>query len=1254
MASSEIDDLLSGPLVTWFASCLEDPNLLTSYNDLVDGMLLHNVFLQIDPEPLQDDVISPDGSSLIRAKNLKAVVDNMKQFYEEELGHLVLRVPDTTSLGKEPKLNVSEMKLLLLLLLGCAVQCPNKERFITKIKTLNVDTQLAIVECIKQVTDHQDIVITQDAMENVNMGSLFIQIKKLTQELELYRQRWRDTGVNESVERNDSSISVETEEMNKVQPSNPVIKSEREDNHHYAVELADWKSRVRKQRQELEEKTEALLECKEELEYHKMLMAKLKQENQDLMHEARTAKSYRDELDAVIERADRADRLELEVVRYREKLTDIEFYKTRIEELREDNRVLMETREMLEDQLNSSRRRADKVLELESEIIKYKQLLNDMALERAADKEKYQELIEENTQLHKLTKAAANEAALADAISDSDEPAHTDNRLSEQLTNNAQTRALKLELENRRLLTLIDSLKENSFHENSSRVLELEKEKKKLSLKIESLNDNTERLTQQNLDLELVWKQALEENKKLQNSLKNQRTSSEKQQHEFQSQHTKMVELEKNCDTAVKEKQRVQSLLESVQRRADDLDRSLELANQKVEELKVVENNRKEISSKCLDLESKLVVVEKEKDVAQRDIHRYRETIEEKDVALDKATNTIEVLERKVTQLEQELHESLTQISRLQEIERSSKELDSRAAIDRETLEILQSNLVAEKMNTQQLYTVLEKLGFSDNMLLSLPLDDVLKKIAQIPEVVDHVRKSNNPCCCEKLVPESVNSENSETSNIHSTLEATVESLKKEQEQLNVKLLTAQTASENLLSEHAKLQVQITTLQSQNNSLTAQHTALQLANSQLVAEKEELLKERGAQQQAHTQLLHDQDTLQSLHEQLNNEYENLFHEHDALKSNLRDVKNEIRTLRESYEGVKGKNKTLQTEKESLVTNAKSLNNLRGEHSKLKDDFRNLYTATEKLKMEYRNLQEDYRKNKVETNRLSLKLTEMQGELSSRDERCSNLELQINKLNQRCEMLLHVNSGLDNDRRSLMDHISLLFTQYHELLTRSLEDKEQYHMEEKMYTDKMNHLYRQKEKLEDKIMEHYRKLESCTPKKKGFGANLVRRVRKAGSELLNKNRRSWAEDSKHSEGKTYESESGGNDSDASTEDHRLTGSASRGLGSDSLSLGHPGTRRTVYYTDDSPPPSTTLPEQGDDRRSVLMEPTPRSEVQVEPRPVLIYNKVSAVINESKNMNNSGMKDVGQEETIIETPMDKDPKAGSPVWYEYGCV
>lgn len=54
-------------------------------------------------------------------------------------------------------------------------------------------------------------------------------------------------------------------------------------------------------------------------------------------------------------------------------------------------------------------------------------------------------------------------------------------------------------------------------------------------------------------------------------------------------------------------------------------------------------------------------------------------------------------------------------------------------------------------------------------------------------------------------------------------------------------------------------------------------------------------------------------------------------------------------------------------------------------------------------MEYRNLQEDYRKNKIEMNRLSLKQTEMQGELSVKDERCSDLESEINHLNERCEV-----------------------------------------------------------------------------------------------------------------------------------------------------------------------------------------------------------------------------------------------------------
>lgn len=49
-------------------------------------------------------------------------------------------------------------------------------------------------------------------------------------------------------------------------------------------------------------------------------------------------------MDVLRERAERADQLELEMQRMREKLSDADFFKTRVEELREDNRMLQKTK----------------------------------------------------------------------------------------------------------------------------------------------------------------------------------------------------------------------------------------------------------------------------------------------------------------------------------------------------------------------------------------------------------------------------------------------------------------------------------------------------------------------------------------------------------------------------------------------------------------------------------------------------------------------------------------------------------------------------------------------------------------------------------------------------------------------------------------------------------------------------------------------------------------------------------------------
>lgn len=101
---------------------------------------------------------------------------------------------------------------------------------------------------------------------------------------------------------------------------------------------------------------------------------------QELKQQARAGKAYRDEVDALRERAERCDKLEAEVTRYRDKLSDLEYYRSRVEELRQDNRVLEETREMLEEQLARARKRGDHMVQLESTLLQYKQTINDLAL----------------------------------------------------------------------------------------------------------------------------------------------------------------------------------------------------------------------------------------------------------------------------------------------------------------------------------------------------------------------------------------------------------------------------------------------------------------------------------------------------------------------------------------------------------------------------------------------------------------------------------------------------------------------------------------------------------------------------------------------------------------------------------------------------------------------------------------------------------------------------------------------------------
>jgi chromosome segregation ATPase len=1085
--------------------------------------------------------------------------------------------------NSETKNGLEQMKLLLTLLLGAAVQCPNKQIFIGRITELDITIQHGIVEVIKYVTESQTLVLTPEFLENIQTDRMIDHIKRLAKERDKYHTSWISVLNVEN-----EMITNQTQQQKNVTSNSSVSSTAAStpESQHLAVELADLKSKIRKFRQELEEKSEAYMETKEELDHTRGQYEKLKYESQEWYSEARQAATYRDEVDVLREKAERVERLEIEIQRFREKLSDVEFYKTRVEELREDNRMLMETKEMLEDQLIHARKRGEQVMSLESDILKYKQKLNDLALERDVDKSKMQELIDENTQLQLTTKNLMSSGIENQAKSDIDYEQQIpsgDNSLSEQLTNNATTRALKLELENRRLLTALESLKESNFKENAQKILELEKEKKKIQLKCDQLQDNCDRMSQQNTELESVFKNALVENKKLQDIIDGKQQQIERTTQDKEVEKIKLQDLETQIEALTKEKERIQNLSDSIQKRANDLEKSLQLKTKEFDSLKERTSEFDVFKKELNEIRSKLGVVEKENISLNKEVLRARENLEKKELENDANNEAIEKLEIRIKQLDKELDENQQNLIKIQEIEKRNQELISQNKIDAETIKDLQKQIVKDTIVAEKFQQNLEKIGIDRKDLdkSELSVEFLVDKLVKNPEsfktvreIMLHHNKESTGICVLCHQKEIYTVEKDIQFTRVEELDDGMSKLKESFDHLQIEHKSISDLNMKLQAENARNKVEVSTLSSQISSLNSQQVAMQLANSQLTAEKDCMLKKLDILKTQHDATLQDQVTLQCLHEQLSSDYDALNKEKEILRNTIRDLKVEIRNLNDRINSDEKIIEELRVEIETLRKDSISSKNIKDEHSKLKDDFRNLFSTNERLKREYKNIQDQYKVIRAENSRLKLQTTEQSGEMNSRLDHMSALEIELTKTKQQCEvsdkfydsnltlkcllisliqMLLQMNQSLDADRRTLMDHVSQLLSQYHELLTHSLEDKQHYHAEEKIFTDKVNDLKRQKEKLEEKIMEHYRKLDSCSPKKKPVVANFVKKVKKAGTDLMNKtkNRRSWIEDPRLTQSQfILGSESGGNESDNSVEEPISTVSDNTNLHRDS--------------------------------------------------------------------------------------------------------
>ncbi|XP_055762778.1 girdin-like isoform X5 [Salvelinus fontinalis] len=458
-----LEQFMLSPLVIWVKTFGQnDGNMTLDYSELLDGVVLNKIMIQINPKATLQSVNKVNNDPSQRILNLTVLIRQIKTYYLETLRQLIMMpLPNLLVLGKTPhcEQSLEEMKKLLLLLLGCAVQCEKKEEYVERIQTLDFDTKAAIAAHIQEVTHSQDSVLDLHWLEASELCA---------EDLETLFRRLvdqRDTQLETILELMQERESTSSPSPPSAQcPSDcPSMQQQAASHQHLSVELADSKAKVRRLRQELEEKSEQVLDCRQELENMEAEFKRIQQENSVLLAEARSARTYRDELDALRERAIRADKLESEVGRYREKLHNMEFYKAKVEELKEDNCVLLETKAVLQQQLEGWRARSDKLHQLEKHSLLLNARVHVMEQEKEVDRRRMEELQEENLALELAQRRSMEESQHLgwelEQLSRSPDNSQGQKSLGEEVVDGTRSHLLRLERENQSLLRTIEDLR---------------------------------------------------------------------------------------------------------------------------------------------------------------------------------------------------------------------------------------------------------------------------------------------------------------------------------------------------------------------------------------------------------------------------------------------------------------------------------------------------------------------------------------------------------------------------------------------------------------------------------------------------------------------------------------------------------------------------------------------------------------------------------------------------------------------------
>nr|XP_012332562.1 girdin isoform X4 [Aotus nancymaae] len=945
-----LEQFMTSPLVTWVKTfgplAAGNGTNLDEYVALVDGVFLNQVMLQINPKLESQRVnkkVNNDAS--LRMHNLSILVRQIKFYYQETLQQLIMMsLPNVLIIGKNPfsEQGTEEVKKLLLLLLGCAVQCQKKEEFIERIQGLDFDTKAAVAAHIQEVTHNQENVFDLQWMEVTDMSqediepllkNMALHLKRLIDE----RDEHSETIIELSEERDGLHFLPHASSSAQSPCGSPGMKRT-ESRQHLSVELADAKAKIRRLRQELEEKTEQLLDCKQELEQMEIELKRLQQE-----------------------------------------------------ELKEDNQVLLETKTMLEDQLEGTRARSDKLHELEKENLQLKAKLHDMEMERDMDRKKIEELMEENMTLEMAQKQSMDESLHLgwelEQISRTSELSEAPQKsLGHEVNELTSSRLLKLEMENQSLTKTVEELRTtmDSVEGNASKILKIEKENQRLSKKVEILENDIIQEKQslqncQNLSKDLMKEKAqlektietLRENSERQikileqeNEHLNQTVSSLRQRSQISAE-ARVKDIEKENKILHESIKETSSKLSKIEFEKRQIKKELELYKEKGERAEELENElhhlekenellQKKITNLKITCE-KIEALEQENSELERENRKFKKTLD----SFKNLTFQLESLEKENSQLDEENLELRRNVESLKcasikmaQLQLENKELESEKEQLKKGLELLKASF----KKTERLEVSYQGLDI-ENQRLQKALENSNKKIQQLESELQDLEMENQTLQknLEELKISSKRLEQLEKEN--KSLEQETSQLEKDKKQLekeNKRLRQQAEIKDTTLEEN---NVKIGNLEKENKTLSKEigickESCIRL--KELEKENKELVKRATIDIKTLVTLREDLVSEKLKTQQMNNDLEKLTHELEKIGLNKERLLHDEQSTDDRYKLLESKlestlKKSLEIKEEKIAALEARLEESTNYNQQLRQELKTVKKNYEALK-----------------------------------------------------------------------------------------------------------------------------------------------------------------------------------------------------------------------------------------------------------------------------------------------------------------